>query len=449
MKESVGNHVLMLLENSRFPHDPRVYQEARTLVDAEYQVTVICPAIKGQRWCETVDDVRVYRFPAPPAGNGLLGYLCEYGYSMIATLFISLFVLLRNGFDVVHAHNPPDAFVFIAAFYKLLGKGFVYDHHDLCPELYYARFDGRGHRLVYNSLVLLEKFSCRLADHVIATNESYKSIEMQRSNVPEGRITVVRNGPDLDRLKPVSPNVDLRQKGKVIIGYVGVIGHQDGVDFLLRALHHLIYDLDRKDLFCVLVGAGDAWDKQKALAKQLQLSDFLWFTGWVRGTEVSRYIGALDICVAPEPSNSYNDRSTVVKIMEYMAMGKPIVAFDLPEHRVTAQKGAVYARPNDELEFARKVASLMDDPEQRHEMGKIGKRRIDSELAWPHQAKNLLDAYAKLQLSRLNGRDVNGTARATTRSMDSQPYSYPTIHRGFGGMSPNDMRVAAPKIRKS
>ena len=252
MKESVGSHVLMLLENSRFPLDPRVYQEARTLVEAEYQVTVICPAMRGQSWFETVDGVRVYRFPAPPAGNGLLGYLCEYGYSMIATLVISLFVLLRSGFDIVHAHNPPDSFVLIAAFYKLLGKGFVYDHNDLSPELYYARFDGRGQRLVHYSLVLLEKLSCRLADHILATNESYKSVEMQRSNVPEERITVVRNGPDLNRLKPVSPNLDLQQKGKVIVGYVGVIGHQDGVDFLLRALQHLIYDLGRKDLFCVL-----------------------------------------------------------------------------------------------------------------------------------------------------------------------------------------------------
>jgi len=396
MKASVGNRVLMLLEKGPYPEDCRVHREARALAAAGYQVSVICPAARGQAWRELLDGVRVYRFPAPPAANSLLGYLWEYGYSMAATFVLSLLVFWREGLDVVHAHNLPDTFVFIAAFYKLLGKRFVYDHHDLGPEMYYARFLGNGNRLAYHALVWLEKLSCQLADQVIAANQSYKTVEMQRGHVPENRITIVRNAPDLNRLRPTEADLDLRQKGKAIIVYVGVMGFQDGVDHLLKALQHLLYDLGRTDLLCVLVGAGQALPSLKSLTAQLGLADYVLFTGWVEYTEVARYLSAADICVAPEPSNPYNDRSTMEKIMEYMALGKPIVAFDLPEHRVTAQDAAVYARPNDELDFAQQIAALMDDPERRQKMGQTGKQRIEMELAWSHQEKHLLEAYQAL-----------------------------------------------------
>jgi len=396
MKASVGGRVLMLLENCPYPQDPRVRHEARTLAAAGYQISVICPLDPGQPWREILDDVRVYRFPAPPAANGFLGYLWEYGYSMLATFVLSLLVFLRGGFDVVHAHCPPDTFVFIAAFYKLLGKRFVYDHHDLAPEMYYARFGGSGNPLVYHALVLFEKLSCRFADHVIATNQSYKTVEMQRGRVPEDRITIVRNGPDLNRLRPTEPDPDLRRMGKTIIVYVGVMGFQDGVDYLLRALQHLVYNLGRTAFFCVLVGAGDALPSLKSLTEQFGLTDYVLFTDWVEHTEVARHLSAADIGVAPEPSNSYNDRSTTIKMMEYMALGKPIVAFDLPEHRVTAQDAAVYARPNDELDFARQIAALIDDPERRQKLGEIGKKRVETELAWSYQEKHLLEAYEAL-----------------------------------------------------
>jgi len=403
MKASVGGRVLMLLEKGGYPRDYRVRLEARPLAAAGYQVSVICPLDPGQPWREVLDGVRIYRFPAPPAANSFLGYLWEYGYSMVATFVISLFILLREGFDVVHTHNPPDTFVFIAAFYKLLGKRFVYDHHELTPELYYARFGASGSRLVYQMLVLLEKISCRLADRVIAPNQSYKAVEMQRGHVPEERITIVRNAPTLDRLRPVAPAPGLRQKGKTIISYVGVMGFQDGVDYLLRALRHLAYDLGRTDFLCVLVGAGDALPSLKSLTERLGLANHTLFTGWVHHTEVDRYLNAADICVAPEPSNSYNDRSTMIKMMEYMALGKPIVAFDLPEHRVTAQDAVLYARPNDELDFAQQIAALMDAPERRKRMGEKGRERVEKELAWPHQEKFLLEAYESL-VSQRGGR---------------------------------------------
>jgi glycosyltransferase involved in cell wall biosynthesis len=388
MKASANNRVLMLLENLPYPHDVRVHRETKALT----AVSVICPSGEGQPRRETVNGVQVYRYAPPPPANGLLSYLWEYGYSLAAIFVISVLVFVRGGFDVVHAHNPPDALVFIGAFYKLFGKRFIFDHHDLSPEMYYARFPS-GSRLVHTMLLSLEKLTCRLADHVIATNESYKIIAMERGRVPEARITIVRNGPDLRLLRPVEPNHTLRQKGKTIIGYVGVMGFQDGVDYLLRALHYLVHDLRRTDIYCVLIGGGDAWTASKALARQLGLEEYVRFTGQMSNDDLLPYLSAADICVDPDPSNPYNDRSTMVKMMEYMALGKPIVAFDLPEHRFTAQQAAVYATPNDERAFALALAQLMDDPLRRVALAAFGRRRIKTQLAWDFSIPNLLAAY--------------------------------------------------------
>lgn len=396
MKAFVGNRVLMLLENNPFPQDGRVRREAQALAGAGYEVAVIAPGHKGQPWREIVDNVSVFRFPSPPEANGFLGYLWEYGYSLAMTFIISLFIFFGRGFDIIHAHNPPDIYVFIAAFYKLFGKRFVFDHHDLSPEMYYARFDGQGNQRVYQALVFLEKLSCQLADHVIATNQSYKEVQMERNGVPPSRITIVRNGPDLDRLRLVESDPELRLKAKIILGYVGVMGFQDGIDYLLRALHCLVYDLGRTDFYCVLIGQGDAWASMKQYASQLGLNPYIWFSGRVSDAALARYLSTADICLDPDPSNPFSDRSTMTKMAEYMALGKPIVAFDLPEHRVTAQEAAVYARPNDEADFARAIAQLMDNPERRAVMGSMGYERVRRELAWCYSIPRLLEAYQTL-----------------------------------------------------
>jgi glycosyltransferase involved in cell wall biosynthesis len=400
MKASAGKCVLMLLENNPYQTDGRVTREARTLVRAGYQVSVICPRSGGGRTQEVVDGVHLYQFPSPPDSKGFLGYLWEYAYATSAIFALSVVALFREGFDILHAHNPPETFFPIAAFYKLLGKQFVFDHHDLSPEMYRARSRGGGNRLVCYALVLFEKLTCRLADHVIATNESYKTVEMERGRVSAERITVVRNGPDLERLEPVEPDPTLRQRANTILGYVGLMGPQDSVDYLLRALYHLIYDLGRRDVFCVIIGRGVTLPELEALAKSLCLQDHVWFTGWITEEELIRYLSTADICVDPDPSNPFNDRSTMIKLMEYMALGKPIVAFDLPEHRVTAQNAAVYARPNDELDFAQQIASLMDDSDRRKKMGRLGRERVETELDWSHQAEHLLEAYKTLDLPR-------------------------------------------------
>jgi glycosyltransferase involved in cell wall biosynthesis len=396
MKKYAGRRVLMLLENCPYCQDPRVIQEATALTEAGYQVSVISPDCKRRPWWTSIGGVRVYQFPSPPDAPGLLGYLLEYGYALMMTFVISLFVFLHKGFDILHTHNPPDLFVFIAMFYKLLGKRFVYDHHDLSPEMYIARSGGRGNRLVYHALVMFEKLSCRFADRVIATNQSYKRVEIERGGVPEDRITIVRNGPDLLDLRPVASDENLRREGKTIIAYVGVMGLQDGVDYLLRAIRHLVYDLGRREIVCVLVGAGEVYKTLKEMANQLGIADYMWFTGWVERDQVARYLNVSDICVAPEPSNAYTDRSTMIKMMEYMTAAKPIVAFDLPEHRFTAQAAALYVPSNDELAFARALAQLMDAPERRRAMGSYGRQRIESELAWQYSAQNLLAAYRTL-----------------------------------------------------
>ncbi len=397
MKASAGNRVLMLLENAAYPQDERVRQEATTLAAAGYQVSVISCRWKDQPARELIDGVHVFRFPGPPSASGLVGYLWEYGYSMVVMFALSLSVLREKGFDILHGHHPPDTFALIAAFYKLFGKRYVLDHHDLAPELYSSLFGDGGNRLVYRTLLLFEKLSCRLADCVIATNESYKAIEMQRDRVPEERIHVVRNGPSHDRLRPVEPDPALRAKASTILGYVGAMGPQDGVDYLLRALRFLIHDLGRHDVFCVIVGMGSVLPDLSALAKQLEIDQHVWFTGWVSDEDMVRYLSTVDICVDPDPSNPLNDRSTMAKIMEYMALGKPIVAFDLPEHRFSAQGAAVYAQANDELDFAGQIALLIDDPERRKEMGRLGRERIEAELGWPHQSKKLLHAYETLK----------------------------------------------------
>jgi glycosyltransferase involved in cell wall biosynthesis/peptidoglycan/xylan/chitin deacetylase (PgdA/CDA1 family) len=388
--------VLMLVENSHYPRDPRVRREAEALVSAGYNVSLIGPGYPHEPSRETINGVRVYRFLAP-TGSGALGYAWEYGYSMMATLCLSILVLWRDGFSVIHAANPPDTYIFIGLLYKLWGKKFIYDHHDLAPEMYRARFGNKGSQLVYKVLVGLENLSSRLADHVIVTNESYKTVAMRRASIAENRITIVRNGPDLNQLYLVKPDVRLYQKGKTIIGFVGEMGIQDGVDCLLRALRHLAYDLGTRDFFCILIGAGTALGDLKRLATELGLDDYVWFTGWISDPEdYRRYLSSIDIGVVPDPSNSYNDRSTVIKIMEYMALCKPIVAYDLPEHRFTAQDAALYATPNDESEFARIVAQLMSDPAKRKVMGSIGRARIESELAWSYSVPKLLNVYRGL-----------------------------------------------------
>ncbi|RJP50448.1 MAG: glycosyltransferase WbuB [Anaerolineaceae bacterium] len=384
----------MLLENCSFPRDDRVRREARALAAQGYRVSVIAPASGSEPRREVWEGIMVYRYQPPAERIGFIGYIWEYGYSMVAIFLLSLAVFIREGFDIIHAHQPPDLFAFIAAFYKLFGKKYVLDHHDLAPDLYEARFRERAKPAVTRVLAALERFSCRIADRVIATNESYKRVEMERGRVPEENIAIIRNGPDLQEVFQTPPDPSLRENGKTVIGYVGVMGTQDGVDNLLRSIQNLVFTLNRKDVKCILVGSGNTLSDLKTMAVELGIDEHVHFTGWVNGQdEVRRYLNAMDICTAPEPGDIYNQRSTAAKVMEYMAVGKPIVSFDLVEHRYSAQEAARYACPNDSLDFARQIAFLMDNPQERERLGNLGLARIQNELAWQNQSSALVNLY--------------------------------------------------------
>jgi len=410
MRESAGR-ILMIVEN-RFPTDVRVRNESYTLTGAGYKVSVIALGENGEERKEDVDGVTVYRLPvldvfakSAPAKSRVqkllnrvkswVGYMVEYLYFTCASLLLSSYIALREGFDVVHIHNPPNTLFVLGAIHRLFGKKFVFDHHDLAPELYLSRYCVRD-GFIARVLLFEENLCLRLADMVIATNGSYKQIDIERGKVQPDKVFVVRNGPDLANVRPVPPDDKLKGMGESILVYVGVMGPQDGVDYLLRALRDLVYKLGRTDFYCVIIGSGDAVEGLKRLANELKLEDFVWFTGWIPDEDLLRYLSTADICVDPNPSSPLNDVSTWIKVMEYMALGKPIVSFDLKETRITAQEAAIYVPPNKEEEFAKAIVRLMDNPLERAHMGSFGYKRVRDELAWEHVSRNLLAAYESL-----------------------------------------------------
>jgi glycosyltransferase involved in cell wall biosynthesis len=383
---------LFLVENNAYPFDVRVRREALALRDAGYEVTVISPRGKGQALTDIVDGVRVYRFPAPPGGDGLLGYAFEFAYATTAMLLLTAWVVLRRGVDAIHAANPPDTLFVIGALFKVFGIRFVFDHHDLAPETYLARFGKNEGGMVVRALRWLERATFAVADVVVCTNESYKTLAKSRGGKREDQLFVVRNGPSAD-FKALPPDAALASRAKHLVGYIGTMGPQDGVDYWLRSIHHLVHTLGRKDFLAILIGSGDAAPALHVLAKELAIEPYVWFTGRIPDHEARTYLSTVHVCVHPDPLNPLNDVSTMNKMMEYMAMGKPTVSYDLKEARVSAADAALYCRPNDELEFAEKVGWLLDHPDVGQRMGEFGRQRVATKLAWEHSAPVLVRAY--------------------------------------------------------
>lgn len=397
MKSDCKFRILMLLENESYPEDCRVLLQAQSLVAAGYQVSVICPTDKNStRFVETIDGVPVYRYPKPPHINGFLGYLFEYGYSMLMQFLYTVYLFLRRGFDAIHMHTPPDMNAIIPVFFKLFGKKFVYDLHDLSPELYLAQRNGDGNKIVHGLLLQFERFASRTANVLIATNETQRDVQIQRCGAAGAKCFVVRNGPNDSFLRDVSPKHELRHSGRMNIGYVGVIGVQDGVDYLVRAVHLLATEFRRTDFQVIIVGGGPAVGELKSLVKTLGLLDLFYFSGMIPFSEVPSYIAAFDVCSTPDPSNSYNDSCTTIKTMEYMAMGKPVVCFETSENIKTAGEAALYADNNDVKQYAALLDRLLDDVDLRERMGQIGRSRVLNGLTWNHQATQLILAYDKL-----------------------------------------------------
>ena len=388
--------ILIIVQNLPLPFDRRVWLECQALLSAGYRVAAVCPKASGDPSYQVIDGVELYKYrPYAPGGNKL-SFIAEYAYSFAATAWQTLKARRKGRFAVIQACNPPDIFWPIALFFRALERTkFVFDHHDLCPELFQSRFPD-GPRLPYRGLRALERRTHRSADHVISTNASYRDIAINRSGKAPGDVTIVRTGPDPDKLKRGPEEPELRRGHKHLAAYIGVMGPQDGVDIVIRAAGIVVRELGRDDIAFTLIGKGDCFDDLVALRDELGLAGHVEFTGRAPDELVTRIMSTADAGLSPDPKNPLNDVSTMNKSMEYMAFELPVVSFDLHETRVSVADAGVYVRPNDVREYAEAIVALMDDEAKRSELGKLGRERVEQELAWSHQQRAYLDVYDSL-----------------------------------------------------
>jgi len=384
--------VLIIVENQAVPFDRRVWREARSLRENGYEVTVLCPRRKGSsKGYEVIDGIRVYRHPSPAEGSTPMGYLWEYSCALFWEFWYTSWIYLRHGFDVIQGCNPPDDIFLVALPFKLLGVKYIFDHHDANPELYVSKYGKRG--ALYRILVALEKLTYRFSDVVIATNMSYKELAVRRGGVAPENVFVVRNGPNMEAFKSVTPNPARKNGNNYLIGYVGNMNVQDGLDILLDIAQH-VKSSGRREVLFTCVGGGTELNKLKKMIEDKGLLDTVHFTGRISDEELLEILSTADVCVNPDRPSEMNDISTMIKIMEYMALGKPIVQFDSKEGRFSAQEASLYAGKDDGVaDFAAKIIWLLDRPEERKKMGEFGRKRIEESLAWEYSVPKLLAAY--------------------------------------------------------
>ena len=380
-----ASRVLIIIQNLHVPFDRRVWLECQSLRRAGYDVTVVCPAGPESLPFEVIEGIEVHTYRSHPSSGGARGYVIEYAHSFLATARLVARARRRGRIDVLQACNPPDIFWPIASWLrKRDGTRFVFDHHDLCPELFRSRFDG-GDGMALRGLQALERATFRTADAVISTNGSYAQVARTRGGKPPDAVTVVRTGPDPDRLRRGTEEPALRRGRRHLVAYLGVMGPQDGVDIVIDAAHQIVHGMGRDDITFVLVGGGDCYEELVRRRDALGLQRHVVMTGRVPDETVASVLSSADIGLSPDPRNPLNDVSTMNKTMEYMAFELPVVAFDLVETRVSAGEAAVYAEPNDVGAFARAIVGLLDDPATRARMGRLGRERVVDELAWRHQ----------------------------------------------------------------
>lgn len=392
--------ILIVVENLPVPLDRRVWLEAVSLVEAGYQVSVICPT--GRGWdslYEVIDGVHIYRHPAPPeAHSGAVDYAREYGAALWQWFKLARKVRRERGFDVIQGCNPPDLIFLLALWYRLRGVRYMFDHHDVCPELFEAKFGKRG--LLYKVMLIWERMTFATASVSIATNESFRAIAIRRGKMAPEDVFVVRSAPRIENFLPGPGNTDWRRGAATVMGYVGVIGQQEGMDLLVLAARHLIFDLGHKDVHFVIVGFGPHLEIVKADIEDKGLSEYFTLTGALYGDDLLSALNVIDIGVSPDPKNAMNDISTMNKVMEYMTLEKPLVQFDLTEGRASAGDASLYAKANDPVDFAAKIAELIENPEMGREMGKRGRRRVLENLSWEHSVTPLLAAYERIFAKR-------------------------------------------------
>jgi glycosyltransferase involved in cell wall biosynthesis len=389
-----AGRVLIISENAPVPADRRVWNISRTLTAAGWQVVIACAQgpDRDDAPYEVLEGIEIHRYPLRPAGS-TLGYAREYGQALWRLRKLVRRLASERRFDVVHACNPPDLLLLAARSLRRQGTRFIFDHHDLVPELYRSRF-GRGEDLGYRATLRAERVAYRMADVSLATNGSYARVAVERGGMDPEDVFVVRNGPDLTRFRPVPADPAWRRGRAHLISYLGIMGPQDGVDHALHALAAL-REL-RDDWHAVFVGDGDALPAMRALADELALGDHVEFAGWRGDDDIRLILSSSDVCLAPDPPSPLNDVSTMIKIPEYMALGRAVASYALPESRVSAGDSALYAAPGDPDSLGRCVAELLDDPARRERMGALARERIETELSWQHSEGALLAAYARV-----------------------------------------------------
>ena len=388
-----GKHILIIVENLPVPFDRRVWQEANTLKENGAKVTIICPKMKGYRKSfELINGIEIYRHPLPIEGKGAFGYFLEYTTALFWEFILSLKIYIKKRFQVVQGCNPPDLIFLIAIFYKLFGVKYVFDHHDINPELYIAKYRKKG--IFYKFMLIAERYTFATANFSIATNESYKEIAIRRGKMPPEKVQVVRSGPKLERLKLSSGNEIYKKDREFLIGYVGVIGEQEGLDLLLESAKIIISK--RKDVQFAIIGDGTELEKIKSISIELGIQDYVDFYGRVDDEKMIDILNTADVCVNPDRPTVMNNLSTMNKIMEYMALKKPIVQFNLKEGRHSAQGASLYADNTSTTDFANKIIWLLDHNEERIKMGESGYERIINNLSWEHEKQNLLSLYKKV-----------------------------------------------------
>ena len=389
--------ILIIVENSTAPSDPRIWHEAQELRRCGYEVSIICPQdeIHDQEAYICLDSIHIYRYKPSGTVHKATDYFKEFAVALLKIFGLSFKVWYRHGFDAIHVANPPDIFFTMGLFYRLFGKKYVFDQHDLTPEVFQVKFQGRTN-FIYSVLRFMEWCSYRTANMVITTNESQKRIAIERGHCRPAKVFVVRNGPDLERYTLVPSEPELKKGYDYLLAYVGVMSKQDGVENTLYAMQELVHQRGRRDTLLVLMGDGDQFHYLKDLAHKLELDEYVHFTGWITKADILRYLSVTDVGLSPDPSNSLNDHSTMLKTLEYMAMGKPVVAFDLPETRYSAQDAALYATSNRIEDFVDQIETLLDNAELRLQMGAAGHQRIEKDLCWDRTKEILGLAYASL-----------------------------------------------------
>jgi len=393
----MNKHILFIVENNSVPHDFRVWNEAEAVKEFGYEVSVICP--KNKRSSETyvnIDGIEIYRHINPFDGTGKLSFIFEYLNACIWEILFSVYIYFKKPFHLIHAANPPDHIFIIALLFKIFGVKYLFDHHDISPENYVAKF--RRKDMFFNILMMMERLTFMIANAVISTNESYKKIAVSRGRMPSEKVFVVRNGPNISNIIFMPPNRKLKKGFKYLVGYVGAIGNQEDIDVLLKAVQYIVYEKKIEYIKFIIVGTGSNWKNMVELSQKMGLQKYVHFTGFIPYEDLYEILSTSDICVNPEMKNEFTDKSTMIKIMEYMVFGKPIVQFDTNEGKVTAGKAAYCVKNNSIEDFAEAIINLLENKDQRTKMGIIARKRIDEKLKWDFQKINLKKCYESIGL---------------------------------------------------